>query len=112
MPTFTKNVKVGHPPPCGPSQRAGSATWHIIHDLDMLAVNASMFFAAGGQVAGGGLAVVGGCFNPTPFEPLSCAAGAAGAAVLIPAGAATAAFGANFFYNYTLPALTNWGCSD
>ena len=98
--------------PCSTAQKIGSAAWHVVHDLDLLAVNGSMFFAAGGQIVGGGLAIAGGCFTPTPFEPLSCTAGAAAGAVLIPGGVVTGAYGVHFFKNYTLPAIKDWGCSE
>jgi RHS repeat-associated protein len=81
----------------------------ITHPFDVAAVNASMFIAAGGQIAAGGAAVVGGCLDPTPFEPATCAAGATAGGVLIPGGVATGAYGVYFFKNYTLPAFAEWG---
>lgn len=39
---------------------------------DMFAVDATMFFAAGGEIAAGGILVGAGCLAPTPFEPLTC----------------------------------------
>jgi RHS repeat-associated protein len=89
-------------------QRLAKGFSALTHPLDMLAVNASMFVAAGGQIVGGGAAIVGGCLEPTPLEPATCAAGATAGGVLIPGGIATGAYGVYFFKNYTLPALKEW----
>ena len=82
------------------------------HPLDLLAVNATMFVAAGGRIVAGGLAIGGGCFEPTPFEPLTCIAGSAAGTVSIGSGMASGAFGAYFFKKYTLPAIKDWGCHE
>lgn len=88
------------------------ALGRVTHPLDMLAVNGTMFFAAGGQIAAGGMAVAGGCLDPTPFEPLTCIAGGAAGTASIASGAASGAFGVYFFKNYTLPAIKDWGCHE
>jgi hypothetical protein len=76
----------------------------------MLAVNATMFVAAGGQMVAGGMAIAGGCLEPTPFEPLTCFAGGIAGAASIASGVASGAFGVYFFKNVTLPAIKDWGC--
>ncbi len=84
----------------------------VTHPLDMLAVNATMFLAAGGQVVAGGLAIGGACLEPTPFEPLTCLAGGAAGTASVASGVASGAFGVYFFKDYTLPAIKDWGCHE
>ena len=84
----------------------------VTHPLDMLAVNATMFVAAGGQIVAGVTVAAGGCLEPTPFEPLTCLAGGTAGALSITSGAASGAFGVYFFKNYTLPAIKDWGCHE
>ncbi|HZT73832.1 MAG TPA: hypothetical protein VE996_09295 [Terriglobales bacterium] len=84
----------------------------LTHPLDMLVVNGTMFFAAGGQMAVGGLAIAGGCLEPTPFELLTCFLGATAGSASIAGGTAGGAFGVYFFRNYTLPAIKDWGCHE
>lgn len=84
----------------------------VTHPLDMLAVNAGIFFGGAGAVAGGAGAIVAGCAEPTPFEPLTCGAGIAGGAPTIAGGAFLLKQGVSFFKNYTLPAIKDWGCHE
>ena len=79
---------------------------------DMFAVDATMFFAAGGEIAAGGILVSAGCLAPTPFEPLTCLGGGALGSGLIAAGTASEAFGVYLFKNYTLPAIEDRGCHE
>ena len=97
---------------CGPSQRIGSAVSHVVHDLDLLAVNGSMFVASGGLFVAGGLAISGGCLEPTPAEPLTCAAGIFAGAHAFAGETVSGTAAILFFKNYTLPAIKNWGCED
>ena len=78
----------------------------------MAAVNASMFLASGGLFAAGGLAISGGCLEPTPGEPLTCAAGIFAGAHAFAGGAVSGTAAILFFKNYTLPAFENWGSED
>ena len=80
----------------------------LTHPLDLLVVNASMFLVAGGEIGVGAAAVAGGCFEPTPFQPATCTAGAGAAAIIVPTGIATGASGVDFFRRYTLPAFREW----
>jgi hypothetical protein len=82
------------------------------HPLDMLAVNATFFISAGVTAGAGGAAIVGGCLEPTPAEPLTCGAGIAGGAPTIAAGGFLFKEGVSFFKNHTLPALKDWGCHE
>jgi RHS repeat-associated protein len=84
----------------------------LTHPLDVAAANVTIFIAAGGQVAAAGVAITGGCLNPTPFEPVTCFAGSAAGTIAFGSGTATGAFGVYFFKNYTLPAFKNWGCDE
>jgi hypothetical protein len=81
----------------------------ITHPLDVMAVNASFFLAGGGAIIAGGAAIGLGCTEPTPAEPLTCAAGIAGGAPTIVGGTLLLNQGVNFFKSYTLPAIENWG---
>jgi RHS repeat-associated protein len=83
---------------------------HVTHPLDMLAVNASIFVASGAQYLASGIVISGGCLEPTPFEPVTCAAGAFAGGVTFTSGTGTAAFGVWFFENQTLPALKGKDC--
>lgn len=74
-----------------------------------MAVNASFFLGGGGAVIAGGAAIGLGCAEPTPAEPLTCAAGIAGGAPTIVGGTLLLQEGVNFFKTYTLPAIENWG---
>jgi hypothetical protein len=80
--------------------------------LDLLAVNAPFFISGAGAVIAGGAAIGLGCSDPTPFEPLTCAAGIAGGAPTIAGGGFLMKQGVDFFKNSTLPAIKNWGCED
>jgi hypothetical protein len=82
----------------------------VTHPLDMLAINGTMFLAAGAHIAAGGILIAGGCLEPTPAEPLTCIGGGAVGTGLIATGTAIGGFGAYFFKNYTVPALKDWGC--
>jgi hypothetical protein len=42
------------------------------------AVNATFFLSGAGTILAGGAAIAGGCLEPTPAEPLTCAAGILG----------------------------------
>jgi hypothetical protein len=82
------------------------------HVLDLAAVNASIFVGAGGQYVAGGALIAGGCLDPTPFEPVTCAAGSFGGGIAFAGGTGTAAFGVWFFKNVTLPAIEGDDCSN
>lgn len=84
----------------------------VTHPLDLAAVNASMFLVSGVSFLGAGVAVAGGCLDPTPFEPVTCVAGSASGVVLAATGTGAAKVGVDFFKNYTIPAFKNWGCPD
>jgi hypothetical protein len=66
----------------------------------------------GGAIFGGSAAIAGGCLEPTPAEPLTCAAGILGGAPTIAGGGLLLQQGVSFFKNVTLPAIKNWGCDD
>jgi hypothetical protein len=76
----------------------------------MLAVNATFFISGGGAVIAGGAAIGIGCLEPTPAEPLTCGVGIAGGAPTIMGGGFLMKQGVDFFKNYTLPAIKDWGC--
>lgn len=48
------------------------------HPLDVLAVNTTFFISGAYTIGAGGAAIVAGCFEPTPAEPLTCLAGTVG----------------------------------
>jgi len=84
----------------------------VTHPLELTAANAGIFLGAGAQFAGAGIAYIGGCLDPTVFEPLTCLAGSFGGSILFGGSVATAAWGADFFNKQTLPAIENWGCDE
>lgn len=79
------------------------------HPLDVAAVNTTYFVAGTISIAVGGAAIVGGCLDPTPAEPLTCGAGILGGAPTMAGGGFLLEQGVTFFHNYTLPAIENWG---
>lgn len=84
----------------------------VVHPADVVIVNASTFLAAGVHWVAGGALILGGCVEPTPFEPLTCAAGATIGTAAIGVGTGIGAYGIYFFNNYTVPAIKNWGSND
>ncbi len=84
----------------------------VTHPLDMLAVNATFFLGGGGAIVAGAAAIVGGCLEPTPAEPLTCGAGILGGAPTMAGGGFLLKQGVSFFKNYTLPAIEDWGCHE
>jgi hypothetical protein len=83
-----------------------------VHPLDMLVVSELMVFTGATTAVTGGAAVVLGCADPTPFEPLTCAAGATTGVPTAAGGMYLMKQGINFFKDYTIPAFKNWGCIE
>lgn len=81
----------------------------ITHPLEIAAANASMFVAAGGSFVVGGLAITGGCLDPSPAEPVTCAAGIFAGTHAFAGGVVSGTAGVIFFEKYTIPAFQNWG---
>ena len=77
----------------------------------MLAVNGTMFLAAGGQIFAGGAVIAAACADPTPAEPLACGVAIPAGTVAIGSGTGLLGFGVWYFKNQTLPAVKNWGCN-
>ena len=84
----------------------------LTHPLDMVAVNATIFFAGSGAILAGGAAIVGGCLEPTPAEPLTCVAGTAGGIPTAAGGVFLMKEGVDFFKSFTLPAIETWGSHE
>lgn len=82
------------------------------HPLDVLAVNEFMFATGVATTAIGIGAGVAGCIEPTPFEPLTCAAGVVGGGSTAAGGAFLTKQSISFFKNVTLPAIEDWGCHE
>ena len=84
--------------------------YRLTHPVDMAVVNVGIFFGGGAAIVGGAGAIVAGCAEPTPAEPLTCGAGIFGGAQTIAGGAFLVKQGVSFFNNITLPAIKDWGC--
>jgi hypothetical protein len=82
----------------------------LMRPLNYAFVNASMFASSAALFAAGGLAISGGCLEPTPAEPATCAAGIFGGVHAFAGGAVSGTAAILFFKNYTLPAFKKWGC--
>jgi len=76
----------------------------------MIIVNGWMFVTAAGTIFAGGAAMGAGCAEPTPFEPLTCGMGIAGGAPTVAGGVLLLRQAAQFFKNYTLPAIKGGVC--
>lgn len=83
---------------------------HVVHPLDLLAANGAAF-ATGVVLAAAGLAeIAAACINPTPVEPLTCAAGAVAGGLTFGVGASAVGAAAYGFAKITLPAIKeSWG---
>lgn len=84
----------------------------VTHPLDLLAVNGTMLLAGAGQMLAGQAVILGGCFEPTPFEPVTCGLGLTAGGASIAAGGTSLYFAADFFKKHTLPAIKDWGCHE
>jgi RHS repeat-associated protein len=82
------------------------------HPLETLELNGIMFVTGGVTAATGLGAIAVTCFVPEPFEPLTCTAGVMGGAPTAAGGAFLMKQGVDFFKNYTLPAIKDWGCHE
>jgi hypothetical protein len=83
---------------------------HVIHPLDLLAANGAAFVTGATLVYAGGLEILAACFNPTPVEPITCAAGGVAGLAVAGAGASLIAGSVYGFAKVTVPAIKeNWG---
>jgi RHS repeat-associated protein len=114
--TSSQKCKCKHPsvsPPKTGLEDIAVGFAEVTHVLDLAAVNASMVVAAGGGLVASGALIAGGCFEPSPFEPVTCAAGAVGAGSTFAGAVVSGRTAVWFFENYTLPAIMGEeDCSD
>jgi hypothetical protein len=109
--------KKGRCPPSGPQPTTDlgkliNVYSTLTHPVEVGIANGFMFATSGILYAGAGLAVTGGCLDPTPFEPATCIAGVAAGGVTATAATGAGAAGVAFFKNVTLPAFKEWGCTE
>jgi hypothetical protein len=85
----------------------GEGFLKVVHPLDVLAVNVSMFFVAGVADYAGVAVAVGGCAD-FPADLVTCGPSIFAAGVLLTTGTIAEGTGIWFFYNYTIPSFQNW----
>jgi RHS repeat-associated protein len=76
----------------------------VIHALDSTAIMGMAFVGAGVNYLAGGAAFVGGCFEPTFFEPLTCTAGSLGLGAGVAGGTILGKFGTRYLFEQVIPA--------
>jgi hypothetical protein len=93
------------------SDQAGQQVNTLVNGIDLLAqpleitaVNGTMFLVAEQSAEAGTASIVGGCFEPTPAEPLTCTAGVGAGLIAYGTAGGFAYGGVTFFKNYTWPA--------
>ena len=82
----------------------GFYTNKLTHAVDTTLINGAIFLTAGVHIGAGIEIATLGCVEPSPIEPLTCAAGITGGTYLVSVGGGLGAYGIGFFVNQTLPA--------
>jgi len=72
--------------------------------LDLTVINGTIYVAAGAHYVAAGALISGGCLDPTPFEPLTCAVMGAAGVEAGAVGASLHVYGTYFLGTYTGPA--------
>ena len=75
----------------------------VVHPLDVIAANGAALVTGGILVGAGYLAIAAGCLDPTPVEPVTCAAAIGAGGFTIGLGATIVAAAAYGFARGTLP---------
>ncbi len=98
--------------PPGSIPRMVTVFANVTHPLHVIAVNGAMVTTAALLGVGGTALIVGGCAEPTPAEPATCAGGIFGGFHAYAAAFVSGAEAVSFFEHITLPAIKNWGCPE
>ena len=81
----------------------------LVHPLEVASLNALIFGTAAAHFVFGAAVAFAACSEPTPAEPLTCAAGIGAATELFAGGAVLVGVGVQFFKGATVPAFKEWG---
>ena len=83
---------------------------HALEPLHLLAANGAALITGGAMVYAGYVVAAADCLDPTPFEPLTCAAALAVGLPLTGAGFGLTGAAAYGFARFTLPTMReDWG---
>ncbi|MGH9477492.1 MAG: RHS repeat-associated core domain-containing protein, partial [Terriglobales bacterium] len=84
----------------------------LMRPLQFAAANTAMLFTGAAAAGFGYSLAVASCLEPTPLEPLTCAAGGLGGLAIGATGVSDLGLGVYFFKKFTLPAFENWGGNE
>ena len=84
----------------------------LVHPFEVAAANGFMFVTGATLVVAGHAAIIAGCVDPTPFEPVTCLGGAAAGGLSITSGVGTLTLAGYVFKTITVPAFREWGGGD